>query len=208
MKSLTMVISTPARSNPTILHRRISMQSVPGEMSRRNLIRVGVVTVGAVSLPGAASAAAAAARKSYSRQHDWRWCNYCQCLFYEKDYTSGCCVKKCGHNWRGSGNYYLGYGSGAPGQTNWRWCSRCENLWYNGSSYKGKCAGNSGDHRSTGSGDYHVQYGTPGGGEQPDWKWCKKCYCLCYSGGGDGRCFAGGGHDFSSSGNYYLAYGD
>jgi hypothetical protein len=65
-----------------------------------------------------------------------------------------------------------------------------------------------GSHSRDGSGNYYMQYGTPSHGEQSGWKWCKKCYCLCYSGVDGGHCAGRGRHDWSSSGDYYLAYGN
>jgi hypothetical protein len=174
-------------------------------MPRRNLLIAGAATAGAVGLGTFLSSSASAAPQPLARQHEWRWCNYCQCLFYEKDYTSGCCSRRCGHNWRGSGNYYLTYGGGS-GQPDWCWCNKCENVWWGGSNNWGKCA-SGGGHTKDGSGNYYIDYGTPQHGEQPGWKWCNKCYCLCYSGQGYGHCAGNGGHNFGGSGNYYLAYG-
>jgi hypothetical protein len=174
------------------------------EMSRRTLIKTGTVTLGAVGLATALSSPAVASARTQAQQHDWRWCNYCQCLFYEKDYTSGCCSKGCGHNWRGSGNYYAGYGEG-PGQAGWCWCKNCENMWWGGSTNKGKCA-EGGGHVKDGSGDYYI-HTSSSSGEQSGWKWCNKCYCLCYSGVNKGHCAAKGTHKFDGSGSYFLAYG-
>src|SRR3712207_4212833 len=97
-------------------------------LSRRRLLQTGATALGVAGLAVALPAGSAAAADAYDRQRDWRWCNYCQCLFYEKDYTSGCCVKKCGHNWRGSGNYYVGHGTPPKDhQPDWKWCHECEN---------------------------------------------------------------------------------
>ena len=78
-------------------------------------------------------------------------------------------------------------------------------MWYGGSSSHGSCPSGNG-HSKQGSGDYHIQYGTPSNGEQEGWRWCNKCYCLCFSGNGKGYCPDGGKHNFNGSGDYYLAY--
>jgi hypothetical protein len=182
------------------------MDPTTGQLSRRSLLRTSAVTIGAAGLATVLASPAAASLTSQYKQHDWRWCNYCQCLFYENDYTSGCCPRGCGHNWAGSGNYWCNYGDG-PGQGNWCWCHKCEGLWYGGTDNNGKCP-MGGSHSRDGSGNYYMQYGTPSHGEQSGWKWCKKCYCLCYSGVDGGHCAGRGRHDWSSSGDYYLAYGN
>src|SRR3712207_3108603 len=72
-----------------------SMEFTSGELSRRSLLKTGAVTLGAAGFATVLASPAAAGVRDQSLQHDWRWCNYCQCLFYEKNYTSGCCPRAC-----------------------------------------------------------------------------------------------------------------
>jgi hypothetical protein len=169
-------------------------------LSRRVILTgaAGAATVAALGVSSALPAAAA-------QQGGWRWCNWCQCLFYGGNYTTGWCERGGGHNYRDSGEYLPHYNYNR-GQDNWRWCQKCQSIWYGGGQNVSDCpAGNR--HDSSGSGNYSIEYGNnPGGRQQSGWRWCNKCYCLCYSGNGRGHCPQGGQHNFDGSGSYYLPY--
>jgi hypothetical protein len=186
------------------------MSEILTDVSRRTLIKSGLVAAG---VAGATVASVAGAAPAYAGQQDqWRWCNKCYCLFYSGNYWTGWCPKGGGHNWEGSGNYVLFYDEG-NGQRRWRWCHKCTACWYSGhGSNKGECPAPN-KHSRDGSGNYVLRYrgsggGWGGGNWQDDWRWCRKCYCLWYSGDDqpDDSCAAGGRHSRQGSGNYLLKY--
>ena len=84
-------------------------------------------------------------------QHEWRWCQNCQGLWFSGNGTNGNCAgtldwttagKPAPHSMSGSGNYQLAV-NGSPfdsppaGQDGWYWCLQCQGLWYglNGPGY-------------------------------------------------------------------------
>jgi hypothetical protein len=63
-------------------------------------------------------------------QHDWRFCNKCQALFFDGYPQKGVCAAGGGHVAAGY-NFTLRYDVGAPGEKDWRFCNKCEVLFFN-----------------------------------------------------------------------------
>ena len=85
-------------------------------------------------------------------QHDWRWCNKCQGIYFAQ-LSPGVCPAGGTHDVTGSGDYVLGETVGGTAQNNWRWCKKCQGLHFVGAGNPGICPAGGG-HEVDGSGDY------------------------------------------------------
>jgi len=173
---------------------------VASALSRRTILAgaAGLATTVAVGAVAATPAEAA-------QQGNWRWCNRCQCFFYNGNYTTGWCPRGGGHNYEGSGNYQPHYDYD-EGEDDWRWCRKCQCMWYGGGSNNSDCPAG-GRHSRQGSGNYSFEYGSDNDDdEQTGWRKCRKCYCMCYSGNGNGYCPQGGSHNYNGSRRYYIPF--
>lgn len=168
-----------------------------GKLSRRTVLRAGLVTAGVI-----AGVAAPLAAQAASLQSPWWYCNSCNGLYwsgkqpYEKE--AGVCPEsvslKGGFYYHNSGtptgptyNYIMTYnaGSGPNPQPNWFYCANCFGLFYGdaGTREGGWCPYNpygSQPHNGNGSFPYNLYYDSPNNG-QPGWYWCRNCCGLFYS---------------------------
>src|SRR4051794_10013695 len=101
-------------------------------MDRRKFLRHSLEAAGAATLtvilaePVAAKTPQATA---INWQHEWRWCNKCESLYFGGHHDSnafhhwGVCPAGGEHDGSESGDYFLVQNtSGYPGQHLWRWC--------------------------------------------------------------------------------------
>src|SRR5262249_25125856 len=111
-------------------------------------------------------------------QHDWRWCNKCQGLFYGA-LPGSVCPAGGKHSASGSGNYAL-HVTAADTQSNWRWCHKCQGL-CTAANAGSKCPAG-GAHEKTGgptaSGNYILAVDSDDAPGQQGWRWCSKCQGL------------------------------
>ena len=66
-------------------------------------------------------------------------------------------------------------------QPGWAWCSKCQGSFYAGNSTRGQCPAG-GSHGASPS-DNYIMYYDPSGTEsdtQPNWNWCRKCQGMFY----------------------------
>ena len=143
------------------------------------------------------------------RQTNWKACAKCETLVFAGNASAGQCPAGGQHdNTKGRTYLVATTTSGIAGQSNWRWCNKCQALSFAGSPTLGNCSAG-GQHDHTGSGNYVLEQ-TAGGAlpadSQDKFRWCKKCQVLADSSIASKACAAGGVHDYSSSGNYVLAY--
>jgi hypothetical protein len=139
-----------------------------------------------------------------SMQKGWKWCKRCDELYYTQA-ASGC--PRGGAHDASSSSAYLPFFAPRPGaQDGWRWCKRCGAMYY-GNLGGGRCI-HGGPHDPSGSGNYAMQSGSPGGYAQTGWRWCKNCHVLFYGPSGGGCCPAanGGRHDSTGSSDYGLRF--
>jgi hypothetical protein len=143
-------------------------------------------------------------------QENWRWCHFCQGLFFAGTANQGACpANSPGHNSQPSGNYVLiGNTPSAVGQHEWKWCYNCGILFFGGSTaIRGVCPGRFGPHDGTQSGEYTLFHNDPDAFGQADWRWCHKCDGLFFAGtANQGTCPSGGQHDGTQSGEYKLMH--
>jgi hypothetical protein len=145
-------------------------------------------------------------------QENWRWCHFCQGLFFEGTPNQGACPgNPTGrHDRHPSGNYVIIDNTpNAAGQREWRWCINCGILFFGGSTaIHGVCPGRFGPHDGTQSGDYTLFNNDPDAFGQPDWRWCHKCDGLFFGKPTaiQGVCPSGGQHDSTQSGDYKLMH--
>lgn len=79
-----------------------------------------------------------------THQHDWRWCNKCQGLFFGGGIASSVCPAGGAHDPQlpvPSGDYALQFGLSGDGahQSDWRWCNKCQGLFWGGGSANSVC---------------------------------------------------------------------
>jgi hypothetical protein len=198
--------------------RRNVADELPGETSRRSLLRKGLlVGVGAavvgIAMPVLAGSGTARAYVSGAGiQNGWDWCDRCQGLFYGPGQSSSACpAGPGGHDGSESAGYVLYYGTsgsddglGFPVQADWAWCDKCQGLFYGPFQGSSLCPAG-GRHDGSESYSYDVPYGQPssvtgGLNWQSGWAWCDKCQGLFYGPfQGSSWCPAGGRHDGSES---------
>jgi hypothetical protein len=159
-------------------------QSIHG-LSRRNLIRAGVLGLGAASVGIASPLLAGSAAQALTYQPDWAYCTGCAQLWYwNAKNTSGVCPYppyEGYHLYSTSFNYELPYpvDSGTNPQQDWRFCNKCSVLFYSVNQSISVCAAG-GKHDSSGSFHYGLNYYSsyPTDDPQGGWYWCGKCQAL------------------------------
>lgn len=138
------------------------------------------------------------------RQAGWRWCSWCQGLFFRGD-AAGVCPAGGGHDDSRSWNYVLFANAPEhPGQGGWKWCRKCQGLTFM-SQATGSCPAG-GAHDDGDSAAYVVSLDEVGDVGQDGWRWCGSCQGLAFAGGPSGRCVASGQHDHTGSGRYQVAH--
>ncbi len=105
------------------------------------------------------------------------------------------------HDYGGSANYHLAFGTFKNRQNKWRWCNKCQGLYYAG---LGACKGDD-IHRLLGN-DFAPIHDLAGAAGQAGWRFCRKCYAMAFNDASrrPGACPAGGTHDRTTSGNYVI----
>src|SRR5271156_4460798 len=128
-------------------------------------------------------------------QASWRFCNKCNCLFYDGYPQKGRCPAGGGHVAQGF-DFVLPHDTPAKAdtQTAWRFCNKCNGMFYDGYPQKGSCPAGGG-HVAQGY-IFVLHHDVPANIiAQPDWRFCNKCNGMFYDGyPNKGRCPAGGGH--------------
>jgi hypothetical protein len=199
-------------------------QQFIGGISRRSVLRggllagAGVATVGAASavLTGTANAAAS------GWQLDWAFCVFCNALWWAKNPSpSDACPGsgKTGEHGLASGDYVYEVEYGVSGlnnssdpQPDWRFCTNCCALFWGG--FGGACWANRvgispGPH-TAGTTNYDLWWNGSGTDAQENWRFCGKCSVIFWQGSsqsGTGVCAAAsGGPHFDGSGTVYEMF--
>jgi hypothetical protein len=170
-------------------------------ISRRSVLRGGLLAGAGVATVGAMSAVLTGTAKAStpSPQYDWGYCHYCTTMWWTPGQSGSACASPEAPDYRhgvGSGSYNYGLYNGIPGlvntsdpQPNWRWCTACQGLFWGGDS--GLCAGTGLNSHVAGGTSYDLYFNTSG---QAYWHWCTNCSLLYWQGAsGDtaGYCPAG-----------------
>jgi hypothetical protein len=131
-----------------------------------------------------------------STQPDWRFCDKCNCMFFNGAPTKGRCAGGGAHEGQGF-NFKLPYGNlpeTAKAQAQWRFCDKCFSMFYNGGKDKGHCPAGGG-HNAQGFLFRLPHDINPDGSNQGSWRFCSKCSAMFYDGApGKGHCAGGGAH--------------
>ena len=208
-------------------------QAIDG-ISRRRVLRGGLLAGAGVATAGAVSAVLTGTAKAASPQPGWGWCHYCGTMWWTPGKPHSACVARgapLGPNGfqnhavaSGAYNYEIfnnvgGLNNQSNPQPGWRWCNYCQGLFWGGNS--GVCAGHGidgGDPHVAGSGaSYDLHFNISGLGSttypQAYWRWCNACSLLYWQGSsGDlaGWCPAFdpnlGNHHHKGSGTNYDIY--
>jgi hypothetical protein len=187
-------------------------------LSRRRLLRNGLLTGLGAAAVGIASPVSTAKAQGWNVQQNWCWCGKCTGMFYDGDATNGWCPAGGQHE---SGNanvdsypYGLYYNIpiselGPKYQEYWNWCSKCMGLFYGPQQSSSWCPAG-GRHNGSVSYNYELAFGdvyTGGYYNQNGWNWCNKCTGLFYGPQqSSSYCPAGGQHDGSGSYNYVIGW--
>ena len=128
-------------------------------------------------------------------QHDWRFCNKCNGLFYNGYADKGVCPGGGSHVAQGF-SFVLPFNTApkADTQKDWRFCGKCKVMFFDGYPTKGRCPAGGG-HSAMGD-NFVLHHDTPTNlGSQNNWRFCNKCNGMFYDGyPAKGHCPAGGGH--------------
>jgi hypothetical protein len=159
-------------------------------LSRRNMMRAGILGLGAAAAGVAAPLLTAGVAQALSNQTSWAVCDYCAGLWYFnlKQLPASYCanphaykVSYGEHYASTSFNYELLYpvDSGTNPQQDWRWCNKCDVLFYSVNQSFSICPAG-GQHDSTGSYHYGLNYYTSYPNDEPQggWRWCTYCQGL------------------------------
>lgn len=161
-------------------------------ISRRSLLRGGLLAGAGVATVGAMSAVLTGTAKASTPnpQYGWGFCHYCNVMWYTPGQSGSACAypHSGGRHAVASGSLNYGLHNSMPGlvntsdpQPNWSFCSSCQGLFWTGNL--GVCAGNwngtvfSG--HVTGRTNYDMYFNTTG---QAYWRWCTLCSLLYYQG--------------------------
>lgn len=197
-------------------------QQATGGLSRRSVLRGGLLAGAGLATIGTASAVLTGTAKASiaNPQPQWSYCVYCQNMYHGL-FTGQCAANPEGGNIHefaaGFFNYEIYYGSEYSNtsnpQGNWNWCSSCACLFHVGGD-NGGCFGQwSGYLQSyqshlTGAVNYQLNWGGPGASNlQTGWLYCSYCQVLYYpQGGSNGFCIINpsGVHDGSGSFKYDI----
>jgi hypothetical protein len=194
-------------------------QAVDG-VSRRSLLRGGLLAGAGLATLGAASGVLTGTAKAATTnpQPSWAFCRYCSVMWWEPGSHAACTGSGSdGHHGVANGSYeyaimfnQAGATTKSDPQSGWTWCSLCEGLfWGKANSF---CAGNLpglsdvyGPHTVGSTTNYALYSGyASADGLQSDWRWCTQCHLLFWSGGNanGGACPAydnnGSGYDYNS----------
>jgi hypothetical protein len=202
-------------------------QQVVGGISRRSLLRGGLLAGAGVATLGTASAILTRTAKANTPnpQLGWAWCAWCGTMFWPEAGFWGLCAapqSTTGNHWLKSGtsDYELSNdlgGNGPNPQPNWNWCARCMGLfWGPGNSRYGSClghpAGTDTSHFAGSSTSYYL-YSSAQPQSQPYWRWCGFCDLLFWGGSSSGLqagyCPGRNNHwphVASSDTNYYIQH--
>lgn len=175
-----------------------------GDISRRSVLRGGLLAGAGVVTVGAASAALTGTAKAATTsglQSDWAFCVYCSVMYWVPDTPTSVCVGSpfaSAQHAYGAGNYdySIYYGPGPAGDTQpqglWTWCSKCDGLfWGHDNSLCAGTLGNQsggppyviGRHTIGTTTNYWLTYSVrTGSNPQPYWRWCTCCHLLFWSG--------------------------
>jgi hypothetical protein len=194
-------------------------QAVDG-VSRRSLLRggllagAGLATLGAASAVGTGTAKAAAA----GSQSDWGYCIYCATMWWTPGKKNPCEGNSPnGQHGTGVGDYNYtllcnvpGDTSGTNPQSGWTWCSDCDGLFWG--QKNSVCAGNPNEtaspwfwnpHAVGSSTSYDINFGySTIESFQADWRWCTQCHLMFWPGVND----VNGGACPALLNNYYNDY--
>jgi hypothetical protein len=181
-------------------------QQAIGGISRRSMLRGGLLAgAGLATISTASAALTGTARASTPNpQYGWYYCIYCSCMFFGND--AGVCIGYAspnGRHWAGSGQYNYGIlnGLGSTAKDNpqgdWYWCPDCVCLfWGQSGSF---CAGNRNPltdayrNHAIGGTNYDLNFGSTQAGQQQQggWHWCTQCHNLFWPAPPLGQCVAG-----------------
>lgn len=198
-------------------------QAVDG-ISRRSLLRGGLLAGTGVATLGVASTVFMGTANASGWQEDWAYCNLCTVLWYAAAANDGACPANTGTAGNGGlpghsvnpgtyqyeVNWGLGGNTYSDPQPNWRWCYRCQGLFWGG--FGGVCWGNQGPSttgpHNQGSTSYDVFWNSSGLQTQTNWRWCTDCSLIFWigSGTGGGVCPATGLHHRGGSTNYQMTW--
>jgi uncharacterized paraquat-inducible protein A len=155
---------------------------------------------------------------------DWRFCELCFALFWNR--TQGSCPARKGQTHQSAGFEFIVQDTPGPRQQpDWRHCSKCSVLYYNGFDSNGSCSADNApgaahpidDLGPTGLGHipdgtnfqvwHDVDLNSAGVQAQNNWRFCHKCFVLHFAGfEQQGECPTGGAHDHSGSFDYLLEH--
>jgi hypothetical protein len=180
-------------------------QQVIGGISRRSLLRGGLLAGAGLATIGTASAAltGTARASTPNPQYGWYFCIYCNSMFFGDD--AGVCISPGspdGRHWEGVGNYNYGIANSDPEATgtsnpqgDWYWCPDCVCLFWGQSG--SVCAGNQNPitltyrNHAIGGTNYILNFGpTDITNVQGGWHWCILCHNLFWPGASSGFCTA------------------
>lgn len=177
-----------------------SRRTPPATLSRRAVLKVGAVALGALVTTGRPAAAATSA--------GWRFCPKCRGLVHGEDHNRiGVCPKGGKHAQLLAGHNYVILFD-VPPQIDqfygWYACRDCQGLFY-GREGKNVCPAG-GKHRR-GATEYALWAGEPQPNQDTAWGRCQRCGGLFnWAGGNNGRCPKGGGHQLDASTIYKLTF--
>lgn len=202
-------------------------QQPMGGISRRSVLRGGLLAGAGVATVGAASTVFTETAKADSgRQPTWLFCPYCRSLWWGGGNSQGACPATGLTHGTGSGDYEYGVDYGIAGldnntdpQPGFRFCNQCFGLFWKGRA--GYCYGNVqggvvGSHHAGSTTDYDLTYGGPNPAitnPQPGWRWCGSCSLIYWQGssGSEAGTCAGnatpsgfGPHGVGSSTMYWM----
>ncbi len=166
-------------------------------ISRRSVLRGGLLAGAGVATVGAMSAICTGTAKAStpSPQYDWGWCQYCSTMWWTPGQSNSACegpyapLRSDGFKSHvvGGGSYNYGLYNGIPNlvntsnpQPDWRWCDACQGLFWGG--FPGHCAGkginpntNTLSPHTQGGTSYDIYLNTTG---QAYWRFCGLCSLL------------------------------
>ena len=182
-------------------------QAING-ISRRSVLRDGLLAGAGVATAGAASAMGIATANALTTQLGWAHCNNCATMFWAEGANGASNVCAASYpsilphatqagSYKYSISYGPGYGNTTQPQGNWRWCGQCAAMFWNetGNGSAGACAaevpggnppGTPGPHQAGSSTIYDLGFGQSGLGTttnpQAYWYWCYYCSQLFWPG--------------------------
>lgn len=195
-------------------------QQAIGGISRRGVLRGGLIVGAGMATVGAASAIFTGTAQASSLQSDWAFCIYCSALWWHNTNSADthCPGSPTGYHQTGSGDYNYDVYNGISGlngssnpQPNWRFCNLCGCLFWGG--YGGSCWGNGRGPHNAGSTIYDMYWGGPDSAitnPQYYWRWCGLCSEMFWpgkSGNVGGVCpYDGSNHSAGSGTTYWMYY--